>query len=197
MLGGKFMKSLRTINVILKILKVICYIIFGCAIAGAVGTVIGLGIFSLIKDMVIQDGKTLTMLLLEKQVTVAMAYTYMAMALLSCLFTIALSFIMAKFLKGIINDTTPFTRKTVTNMRKLGLWMIIASLICGVLCGIAVLVVKKVDPASSNMTYWGSWSIGFGLWMLFLSLFVEYPVEIEEENKKLEAESLKPEDYVE
>ena len=104
---------------------------------------------------------------------------------------------MAKFLKGVINDTTPFTRKTVTNMRKLGLWMIIASLICGVLCGIAVLVVKKVDPASSNMTYWGSWSIGFGLWMLFLSLFVEYPVEIEEENKKLEAESLKPEDYVE
>lgn len=191
------MKSLRTINVILKIVKVICYIIFGCAIAGAVGTVIGLGIFSLIKDMVIQDGKTLAILLLEKQVTVAMAYTYMAMALLSCLFTIALSFTMAKFLKGVINDTTPFTRKTVTNMRKLGLWMIIASLICGVLCGIAVLVVKKVDPASSNMTYWGSWSIGFGLWMLFLSLFIEYPVEIEEENKKLEAESLKPEDYVE
>ena len=191
------MKSLRRINLILKILKVICYVGLVLSIIGAVGIVVGLGILNVVKDLVVKDGKTVAMLLLEEHITINMAYTYMAIGLLSCLVSVALCYIMARFLNGVLKEGTPFTRQTVTKMRKLAIGYIIVSVAVSILCSIAITITKHLDPTVGKMNYSGDWNLGLALWVLFLSLFIEYPVEMHEENEKLEQEKLKPEDYVE
>ena len=68
------MKSKKRIEVLVKVLWILCLIVFICCCVGAIGCVIGLGVFSAVQGIEF-DGKTIADMIAEKGVSVNDAYT--------------------------------------------------------------------------------------------------------------------------
>ena len=195
------MKSLRTIQILFKIAKIVAIILFAFAIAGAVFSALGIALIHVVKDVNVEPGKTLAMFLLEKGVSINAVYVYCAIGILACIVGAFLYFCFYRYCKEVVDDATPFTRKSVKDMRRFAVINIIANVALAVLAVIAAVIAKACDPNIGTLKV-GNWiSLSFAICLLILSVFVEYPVEAQEKgvlvDKTKEDETLKPEDYVE
>ena len=176
------MKSLNRIQIIAKVLRVLCVIGFVISIIGAVGCVLGLSLFNVVKDLPITKDRATVMQVLEKRnIPEYMVYTYLAVALADCGVSIFICKYNELLFKTEIMEGTPFTMSFVKNMRKNALVNILVSIGFIVLVGIVIGIVKVL------MGYDGSESINlvntfaYGIAMLILSLFVEYGAEVSEQ----------------
>ena len=173
------MKSLKVIQILSKIAWVICIIVFICAIIGTVGCAIGLIVLPLTKDMVVQDGKTLAQLLIDRGTNIETAITACAVGLVGCGAGIALSKITELFFKKELALGTPFKAEVVHDMRRLALIHIITSLAVIIVLGIAIAVVKYFNPQLGAFRSYLGGTILLGIFLLILSLFCDYGVEME------------------
>ncbi len=191
------MKSLNRILILIKVVRVLCLILFGLSIAGAAGCIAAIPLLVFLKDTPLPDGTTIATNLLKNGITVNMAYTYMACSVLWSGVSIFLSYYIASYLKKVLIEKTPFTRMNVKRTRKVAVVHICVNLAAIVLTSIACAITVALDSEITKMTYNSYYSLGFPIFLLILSLFLEYPVEKEELSKKREEEALKPEDYIE
>ncbi len=181
------MKSLKRINILLKVCRVICYILFACFIAGAAFCALAMGIINLVKDFDLGDGRTLTTTLAENNITINGVYTMLAMAIAGCFVGTFLSIYTAQFFKRTLKEENPFTRPVVKDLRKVALVNIFVNLGASILIGIGGGIAKAIDKGIGRVDNYSGLSIMFGLVLLLISLFVEYPVELEEQKKIVEA----------
>ena len=192
------MKSLNRIQILIKVVYVISIVVFACLIAGAVFSALATGIYHLVQGIIIdKGGKTIAMALLERGITTNMVYTYLATGIFSCLVLAFIYIYFARLFRSVIEDKTPFLRSTVKRMRKVALVAIVINLVASILVGIAFVIARAVDRSAGVFQNYSVFSIAFELFILVLSLFIEYPVEKEELEHKEKEEALKPEDYIE
>ena len=163
--------------ILTKVAYVLTIIAFVCCIIGVAGSVVGMSLLWLVKDAVIQDGKTIADVLLEKGLTVNAAYVSMANSVLVCGVGIFMALYIGKFYKGVVNDGTPFKRETVKNMRKVAIVYLIVSVATCIMCGLCIGIARAIDKTMPKVDINNWFSLGFSIFFLILSLFVEYPVE--------------------
>ena len=180
---NSFMKSIRIIQVLAKIARVICIIVFVCSIVGAVGCMVGLIVLPLCKDIVVSDGKTLAELLIEKDMPLYKVYCALAVGLTSCGVSIFLAKYNELFYKREIEIGTPFNKEVVRDMRKTAIVNIITSLVLVIACSIAVAVVSNINKADMSFKFEYFSSIGYGITLLILSLFCDYGAELNQKQE--------------
>ena len=191
------MKSLKVIQILFKIARVLCLVFFGLCIAGVVFTTLGLAIFESIRNIEV-GGKSITSLIIEKGYSINAIYVYFAMGLVSSAANGFMCLYISRYCKDVIGDGTPFTRVSVKKMRKISLVGIIVSASAWALCLLAIIIAKALDKNIGTLTYNNYVSLGFAVSLLVLSVFVEYPVEKDEQTVlevKEKEETLNPEDY--
>ena len=190
------MKSLRRIQILSKVAKVICIVLFVMAIVGAVGCVLGLSLFSLALPFEIKEGVTLEAYLAEKGVSVAAAYAGMGTGLFMCGVSIFLSYYNKLFFERELKEGTPFSMVIVKDMRKTALVNIITNVAACTIAAITIAIVRVSYPSIPKFDYSLVSSLWFGVCLLILSLFCEYPVENSTAPKAKE-DVLPSEDYME
>ena len=169
-------------------MKILCIIAFACCIVGAVGCVLGMSLLAAVKDFPVGEGKTVTDLIAEQGLTLNSAYVAMAVGIITCATSGFLSYYIFNHCKEVLKEGTPFTRPLLKKLRRVAVVSIIVNLGSSVLCGMAIGIAKAIDKTIGRIDYHGFYSIGGALFLLVLSLFIEYVVEKEEQTKQIEAE---------
>jgi len=175
------MKSLRIIQILSKIAWVICKIIFILCIVGASCCLLSLIILPIMKDVVIYENTTFTVLLMEKGTDLPTAITAVAIGLGVCGVSIFLAKYTELFFKKELDLGTPFNKVIVRDMRKLALVHVIASLVMIIAIAITVAIVRHFYPDLPKFNDHYGGSIGFAITMLIISLFCDYGAEKEQQ----------------
>lgn len=191
------MRSLRAIQIISKILRVLCIIVFICAIIGTAGCIIALPTLGAVVDIPFDD-TSIREILLEKGINVDSVYVYISIGLLNCIVVGFLAKWNELFFKREIEDGTPFSLRVVKDMRTTSIINIAVSLGAAIIAGIVIGVCEKAIPgfAKGRVDYGNASGITFGIVLLVISLFCQYPVETATEVKSKE-ETINKEDYLE
>ena len=180
------MNSLRRLLIINKIAKIVSYVLVVCFLVGAFGTILGLSLLHLLKDVPVETGKTLEQLLLENKITFNACYVYLSIGLFSCLVGAFLAWLFAKYCKEVELQRTYFTRPLLKGLRRYAIIDIATVLIYSGLCGLAIIIARAADKGLADIRFSGYFSVLFGLILLLISLFIEYAIEREEANNQLE-----------
>lgn len=171
------MKSLKIIQILAKILRVIFIVVFIACIVGASFCLLGLILLPIFQGTVIYEGKTFEVWLMDRDIPLYEAYLAVSTGLLSCGVGIFLGKYNELFFKEEIELGTPFSKDIVRKMRMVALINIIASFALGIVVGIGVGIVKAVNHSDFEFKYELLSFVGFGLALLVISLFCDYGAE--------------------
>ena len=180
------MKSKKRIEVLVKVLWILCLIVFICCCVGAVGCVIGLGVFSAVQGIEF-DGKTIADMIVEKGVSVNDAYTGMAIGLFHCVVEGFLAMYLGLFFKKHSEKGVVFDKPLVKETRTVAIVYVIVSLAASILSGVGVGIAKVYDKTISVKSG-GYISLAFAVCMLIVSLFLDYIADIEAQKPAVEEE---------
>lgn len=182
------MKSFKRIELLVKILWILCLVVFVLNIIGAAGCVIGLGVFAGVQGLAI-NGKTIAQMLAEKNISVNSAYTGLAIGIFHCAVGAFLSYYLYIFFKKHSDGGLVIDKPLVKETRKVSLVYIIVSLSAAVISSIAIGIARAFDKSINVNNGGGFISIAFAICMLIVSLFLDYIADLEEQKKpEVEAE---------
>jgi hypothetical protein len=185
------MKSLKIIQVLAKIMWILSMIAFIACIVGASLCFVGIIVFSATKDVVVYEGQTFTVLLADRGVPEPGVYSALITGLIVSGVGIYLGKINEIFFKKEIALGTPFRKEVVSEMRKLAIINIVASIGTGILCAIALSIVAAIYRYDAGFHLEFFSTVGYGISLLVLSLFCDYGAELEEK-KPLEEPAEEP-----
>lgn len=174
------MKSLRIIQALAKIARIICLIVFILCIIGAAGCLIGIIVVSSLRNVVLYEGKTLNDILIENRATFESVIAALIVGLLSTGVGIYLSKYNELFYKRELAVGTPFKMEVVKDIRKVSVVNIVVSFSLAVVATITVLIISGVTGVHVEVSYSLFGTIGYGLVLLLISLFAQYGAEIDE-----------------
>ncbi len=177
-------KSLKTIQTLSKICRILSKIVFICCIVGAVLCIIGLAGLGMGADNSVKLGGVTVYGLLQ-DVEGLDTKLICAISAQVLVFAIAEA-IVAKFaevyFKNELKTGTPFTFEGAKEMRRLGILAIALSLAAAIIAGIIVTPLGAEEYQIS-----GDVAVGTGLMLLVLSVIFKYGAEVAQsaEQKKL------------
>ena len=174
------MKSLRTVQVLAKIGKVLSKIVFICSIVGAALCAAGIVSYALMGDGALKIGGVTIRSFIEKEAGINVAETYAAMAtgLVFLLAEIAVSYLAVRYFRHELEEGTPFTAPLARELRILGIVDICVGLGASIICGIVLAVMNVVGKTVNNVSYGGSFSAGLGIAMIVVSVICDYGAEL-------------------
>lgn len=183
------MKSLRIIQVLAKICRIVCIIVFVACIIGAAGCFVALVILPIVKDIVVHDGKTIAELIAQDGKTnVNTIIAACGMGLFGCGVEIFLAKYNELFFKKEIEVGTPFKKDIVKEMRIVAVVNIAVSLSAVIMVGIALGIVRALVRDLQHFDNYIGTPIGYGIALLIISLFCDYGAELNEKPDAIEAE---------
>lgn len=189
------MKSLKVIQVLFRIARILALIAFILCIIGASGCFIATIVLAIIKDMPIVQGQTFAEFLASKGIEFGAVITYVIFGMLTCGFNIFLAKYSELFFLRELKAGTPFTKDMVKDMRKYGLVYIIVSVAATVVLAITYGVIAIFVKSLSKYDY--SYHVGsiiYGLFFIILSLFCDYGAERDEELAKSAPQEIEQKD---
>ena len=190
------MKSLAKIKIVLKVARVVSLIAFICAIIGEAALIIAISVFHMTLGIEV-DGKTIADLLKELNLSVPGVYMAMAFSIASCAVLIYLTKHLEHTFKELLKFDSPMNRQGVKMVRRTALIHAIIGGSLFIICAIVNAIVTNVMGIESvSIPGFNDVIIALGLYII--SLFMEYPVELDEmrvENEK--KNQIDPEDYQE
>lgn len=180
-------KTLKTIQVLAKIGRVLSLIVFIACIVGASGCVLGLITFILGVGEITIDGVTLKSILeIEAGISQETLYIVMIGAVFAC----ASEAVVAKFaeiyFKNEIAKGTPFTFEGQKELFRLGIISIAVPLGCDIVVGIIQGILLVIFTSATQTEISVTATIGYGVAFLITSLLIRYSLE-----KDLEASYIK------
>ena len=179
------MKSLKIIQVLFKVARILALIFFILSIIGAAGCLIALIVMPCIKDIVVEQGKTIADLMAEQGVDVYGVIAAIAVGLVGCGVSIFLCKYSELYFLKELKVGTPFTKEMAKEMRKYGLIFAIVSAGSTIIIATTYAVVHHFIPSIGR--YETSISVGsivYGLFFIILSVFCDYGAERDEELAK-------------
>ena len=183
------MKSLKIIQVLATICRVICIVVFVACIIGAVGCAVGLVNLPIVKDVVVHDGKTIAELIAEDGKTnVETIITGCAVGLFGCGVEIFLAKYNENFFKKELQIGTPFKKEVVRDMRIMAVVNMATSLAAVIMVAIGVGIARALVRDIQHFNNYIGTPIGFGIAMLVISLFCDYGAELNGDKDVIEAE---------
>ena len=175
------MNTLKTIQTLAKIGKIISKIIYVCCIVGFCGCIVGIVSLALGAETFKLGGVTVhSMIENESGMNMPALYASMAVGLLFCAAEAVLCRFAEIYFKNELADGNPFTLRGAKELMRLGILTIAIPLGTGIVCSIGVAVADNIYPGIDKLSIGEFSSVGLGVMMIVLSLFCRYGAELNE-----------------
>lgn len=181
------MKSLKVLQVLAKIGKIVSKVVYICCLVGFCGCIFGIIALAVGADVVKIGGVTLDVLLKsEADTSLSTVYTAIASAIPLCAGGAAVAKIAERYFKRELETGTPFSEEGAKELFKLGVYIIVLPLCSLVLANIIQDIMAKVmtDVVKTKLEGWTS--VGLGVAFIVMALMCRYGSEL---NDKRESES--------
>ncbi len=177
-------KTLKKIQVLAKVGRILSMIVFIASIVGAVGSALGMFSLAIIGEKAFVVGGVTVHGMIESGsgANVATVYASLIVAIICCLGEIYVAKLAQKYFEYEIEVKTPFTLDGAKKLKKLGIVVIIVSIVCIVLSAIAVAIVEivcemSVVDASVNANLADGSQVALGIMFIVMSLMLRYVAE--------------------
>ncbi len=187
------MKSLKIIQTLSKIGKIISKIVYICCIVGVCGCVVGFIGLVCGAEAVKISGKSLEVILMqEADMTIGTLYASIFAGLFLCIGELVIS----KFAEGYFDkeliDGTPFTFDGAKRLFKLGLITVCVSIGAVILAEIAQGIICGIVSDAVALSLDNSDSVGLGIAFIIISVIFKHGAEIsaEKETPSIEKEDI-------
>lgn len=179
-------KSLKTIQTLSKIGKVLSKIVQICCIVGAIGCLVGLiSIAAGIEGAFKINGITFHSLIEKSaETSIGTIISSTAVGFIICFGECLIAKRAHKYFTNELIAGTPFTLDGAEEMKKLGIFTVVVSLVSVILSEVAYEVVNKMYTDIADMHIDGVQSISIGVAFIIVSVILKYGTEmIEAKNK--------------
>ena len=180
------MKSLKVIQTLSKIGKILSTIVYIFCMIGAITCAVCVGLFALYGDKAIQQTKDSAIQLSDKSVMETLEkidLPYIITAMVIGAVFCAASAVVAKFaqnyFKHELEDGTPFTMRGAKELMRLGIIYIAVNLGASIVCGAAYAIASKSIESLNEFDFEGM-SIGLGITFIIVSVILRYGAELTE-----------------
>ena len=174
------MKTLETIQTLSRIGKILCTILFVFCLVGGIGCAVGIICLAIIPDG-FQIGDMTIYGIIEQSAEVSLGTCYAAMAtgIVLCAGEAVLCRIAKAYFEHELAAGTPFTSEGAAELKRLGIYTIcipIGTQIVAVIVH-AIFELLMKDVQTTDLTAFGSGSIGLGIMFLIIGLLCRYGAE--------------------
>ena len=173
--------TLKTIQTLAKVGKILSKIIFVCCIVGFCGCIAGIVSLALGAETFKLGGVTVHSMIENKAgMNLPTLYASMAVGALFCAAEAVLCKFSENYFKNELADGNPFTLRGAKELLRLGILTIAIPLGTVIVCSIGVAIADNVYPGIDKLSIGEFSSIGLGVMMIMLSLFCRYGAELNE-----------------
>ena len=177
------MKTLNTIQVISKIARILCKIVFVCCIVGAALCAVGIITLACLPEEFTIGELTVHQLAVKHlNVSLNTCYAAMAAAIIICAAQAVLSRLAERYFANELKAGTPFTFDGAKELIRLGKIMICVSIGAGIIAGIIYGIMKAVMQDVADPKLSGVGSIGLGITFIIVGLICRHGAEVSETN---------------
>ena len=173
------MKTLKTIQTLSKIGKIISKIIFiFCLIAG-IGCFVGIISLAVIPDGFKLGGVTIhSMIEKNAEISIGTCYAAMAVCIVLCAGEAVLCKLAEKYFKNELAAGTPFTFDGAKELMLLGICTICIPIGTAVISGIVYGIMSSIFSGVADYSFSNATSVGLGVMFIVMSLLCRYGAEI-------------------
>lgn len=176
------MNTLKTIQTLAKIAKIVSKIVFICCIIGICGCIIGIIGFAIGAEVLKINGINIEEFLQnEAEISSGTLYCYMAAGIFICLGESVVAKFAEIYFRHEISQGTPFSKEGVTELFRLGILTICMPLAAIIFADITQSIIAHAIENAVVLELNGSTSIGTGLSFLILSLLCKLGAEQREQ----------------
>lgn len=180
------MKTLKTIQTLSKVGKILCTIIFIFSLIGAIGCAVGIITLAVIPDGFKLGGVTIHGLI-EKSadVNLGTGYAAMGMGIVLCAGEAVLCKIAKRYFVNELEAGTPFTFEGAKELIRLGILTICIPLGTTILAALVYGIVNVIylgDIGDVNLNNFGS--VALGVTFIIVGLLCRHGAEISQKNNK-------------
>ena len=174
------MKSLKTIQSFAKVGKVLSTIAFVVSIVGVCLSAAGIVTYAIFGNGAVKIGDVTIQSLIEKEVKLSDAglYTLLAAGAAACAAEIFIAAKAKKYFTHELEEGTPFTLPLAKEMRSLGIFALIVSLVTGFVCSVGIAIMEKYAPELEQNANAAFGSVGIAVAFIVVSFICEYGAEI-------------------
>ncbi|MBR0163022.1 MAG: hypothetical protein IJQ02_17355 [Oscillospiraceae bacterium] len=173
--------TLKTIQTLAKVGRILSKIIFVCCIVGFCGCIVGIVSLAIGAETFKLGGVTVHSMIENKAgMNLPTLYASMAVGLLFCAAEAVLCKFAEIYFKNELADETPFTLRGAKELMRLGVLTIAIPLGTVIVCSIGVAVADNIYPGIDKLSMGECSSVGLGVMMIVLSLFCRYGAELNE-----------------
>lgn len=178
------MKTLKTIQTLSKIGKIICKIIFIFCIVGFAGCIAGIISLACIPEGLKLGGTTIKGLIeTSPKANLGTYYTAMAAGAVICAGEAVLCKIAERYFKHELEAGTPFTFEGAKELMRLGICTICIPLATVIVSGIIYGIMSSFFSGVNELNLGNSVSIGLGIMFIITSLLCRHGAEVSQKNE--------------
>lgn len=170
------MKHLKTIQIIVKIAKILAIIALVCSIIGACACALGLVALSILGNSTV-----VSFIYEETQLNLASSILSLISGLIWCVAEIVLSCMALNYCKRELEAGTPFTYNGAKELMYLGIYSavipFVASIVESIVYGMYVMVSGDIFP---DLDFSSSFDITFGIALIIISVLCKHGAELAE-----------------
>jgi len=177
----RIMNTLKTIQTLSKIGKIISKIIFICCIVGFCGCIVGIVSLAIGAETVKVGGATIHSIIANGAgMTVPALYAATAVGAVLCAAEAVLCKFAETYFKNELADGEPFTLRGAKELMRLGILTIAIPLGAEIVCSIGVAIADSFYPGVDTLSFDAFYTVGLGIMMIVLSLFCRHGAEQKE-----------------
>ena len=172
------MKSLKTIQTLSKVGKIISKIVYICCMVGFIGCAVGLVAISIGGNALKFDGAALNDILYNEVVNKGTALAAVVAGLILCAGEYVVSRMAYRYFDHELNVGTPFTLEGAKELMHLGISVIWINIVSAVLAQVAQGVISVMMENVEALTWEGGNSVALGVMLIVISVFCRYGAEL-------------------
>lgn len=173
------METLKTIQTLSKIGKILSNIVFVCCIVGGCLCIAGILGLAFGGDTLKLGGVTVHGLIENKEgLSDAMLYTAMGTGIVACIAEAVVAKFAEIYFRNELADGDPFTFRGAKELLRLGILTIAIPLGTVILCSIGINIVDNYYPGADTLFSGEYTTVGLGIAMIVTSLFFRYGAEL-------------------
>ena len=173
------MNTLKTIQTLSKIGRILSKIVYICCLVGFCGCIIGIVSLGLGGEVFKLGGVTIHSIIdSHSHMSMPALYTAMAVGMVLCAAEAVLCKFAELYFKNELADGTPFTMRGAKELLRLGILTIVIPLGTVIVCSIGVSIADNMVPGIDKLSIGEFSSVGLGVMMIVLSLFCRYGAEV-------------------
>lgn len=183
------MKTLKTLQLIAKIGRILSTVVFICCIVGAALSALGIVCLAVIPEG-FQIGEVTIRGLVEQKAGVSLTTCYMTMAqaVIFCAGEAVLAKFAELYFKNELKAGTPFTFDGAKELMRLGILAICISVGTAMITGLVYLIFKAVTKDIAEPSFQNGASVGIGVMMIVGSLLCKHGAEVSAHTEEPKAE---------